>query len=298
MDIKNYIFGAISIVIALVMVGGALLPAIDGSTAKIESYKNDSGQFYDNLQPGTMYNFTGNKMTSIVDGSEWTIEYTPQSNENGNVALFTDNLIISVIGGGQSFAGYIEYIIDSEISYYKYTSINLTVNNDSTVTVNVTTQTSDTVAATVPYTYSYAAAETGSYKYYNSPYDVLIEDANQIIGGWFRTEEGIYFRSEGTKTDLISWEEQSIIPFEPTVTLTDDVNVSWLKHLTFDGYTISADRETVPILYFVVVPSDFVKVHRAGLLPDSPAATILGVLPIVVLAGLLLAAVYVFISRK
>ena len=298
MDIKNYIFGAISIIIALVMVGGALLPAIDGSTAKIESYKNDGGQPYDTLQPGTTYNFTGNKMTAIVDGSEWTIEYTPQSDENGNVALFTDNLIISVIGGGQTFAGYILYIINSEISYYKYTSINLTVNNDSTVTVNVTTNTSNTVTATVPYTYSYAAAQNGPYRYYNAPFDVLVEDANQIIGGWFRTEEGIYFRSEGTKTDLINWEEQTVIPFEPTVTLKDDSNVDWLKHLTFDGYTISADRETVPVMYFIVVPSEFVKVHRAGLLPDSPAATILGVLPIVVLAGLLLAAVYVFISRK
>lgn len=298
MDIKNYIFGAISIVIAIVMVGGALLPAIDGSTAKIESYKNDGGQIYDNLQPGTMYNFTGNKMTSIVDGSEWTIEYTQQSNENGNVALFTDNLIISVIGGGKGFSGYIEYIINSEISYYKYTSINLTVNNDSTVTVNVTTDTSETVTATVPYTYSYAAAETGPYKYFNAPFDVLVEDANQIIGGWFRTDEGIYFKCDSTKTDLISWEEQTVIPFEPTVTLTDDSNVEWLKHITFDGYTISADRETVPVLHFIVVPSEFVKVHRAGLLPDSPAASILSALPIVVLAGLLLASVYVFISRK
>ena len=295
MDVKNLVLAFVGITIAGVMVGGALLPIIAGVTAESDTYINDG--YFD------LKKYTQEDTLNI----SWSYDTRDQITVNGEViaiplmdnGLGSTAIILSVEGAGRitathdslSFYGGGTYITGNSTNTtftVTYAGGTLTVSN----VVDTKNFSNVTQVMCIANAGNYVMKKIGTPAYVNGDSEIF---ANNIA----------YFGSQGGQVSIwgifddlqhnvlsSSWTMSDV-----TKVYTESDNHNDLYLLDSLAYTVTYNStpKDFNIEYFVVEKE--VTAERTEPM-NRTMATMFNVLPIVTVAGLLMAGIYVFIIRK
>lgn len=284
MDIKNYIFGAISIIIALVMVGGALLPAVASvNDDSITVYNNEIGQY------------------SSIIGEDMTIELTDTYNliVNGtSVELITYEIPAIVT---DSFMLKLDTLNDGNyLAYYSESTGSVRVNNIESLSIKISDNTAEITVGSdmpvsIPLTWGFIASDIGDYRAVWIPFDVKINDISQFYGAnWIGTT--LKFASyHGDKVIYGGEELTANYTLKPYNTAKDVFTLT--QGGSSNNYSFVVDNNGAPYTvnpFLCIVPAS-VEGTTEGY---QFAIPLFNVIPLIAVAGLVMAGVYIFISRK
>lgn len=303
MDVKKLVMGMVGIMICAVMIGGSFLSIVSSVTAESDTFKNVGYFDLDKIE---------NEGEVIV---EWTPTAPYEVKTNGEVVSLDDvpNFSVNIVLGDNWFVRYWNNQGQTTVTVQTFglkapISVNTTTNVESmtiTLSNNVATIVAGSESLTYDYTSAYYPVNNGSYtmKDQNKPVYLLGATELDIIGtsviggsgGRLCTIDGSI--SNGFTSDV----------FYPTTggytasntvgaysEVDNYVNLYKLDKITFTASKDGTD-ETVTYSYFVV-PSEVTADRTEPM--DRTSATLFNVLPIVAVAGLVMAGIYVFISRK
>lgn len=304
MKVNNLIMGVISIMICALLVGTALLPAINSasSNADIKTYYNDDGTTFREMREGDV--FEGMRTVSESGNIDvWYLNGEPinLSISDWDNVLMTNGVYVRANSStSSSFGAY--YVSSNPTSQTNMHSSStewckfvFTAGADSIVITKMTSNdTEPSEIGTYPYTWGFVACpvDQGAYMASSSANGTgyVLSDSEIILCGAYTTGDldTMYFYHDGTfstATDTIT----GTADIERTlVNGTKDVyNVSVSVNLT--NGTLNESFEPFKIL---------IPYKITGHLSNGPIANMFGILPFIAIAGLIMAGIYVFISRK
>ncbi len=299
MDVKNLVMAVVGMVLAAVMIGGALLPAV-GSAGRID---------IDN-EVGTMSAVNANdthtfRYDTTANNGEWYVDDVLQTD------ILHDTLATNTFILSDTFTLYSDYasntlgnsffIFGDGTSFNYETSFSeITISIDNGVYTATIIKDGNTITKTGPYSWCYYGDSDGDYRivtarnwtsqsiYFNDPEDVLMSGA--VWGkGWY----------VGTITDL-KYNGQPISNVRTNFEkLGEDVykaNVIRSAGTHFVEFTVEIDGVETDVTPNTYIVPKTVTGSQFGFSPSVNA--MFGVLPLVAIAGLVMAGIYVFITRK
>lgn len=290
MDVKNLIMAVIGIAIAGLMIGAALLPAVDSATKTNMDVEQNT----------TMY------FSALKDyGGEVVITPTGQGLEINGV-LYQKGFIASSEYFIQFFAHSTWYQCDLfSIELSKISSIDLiTIHENGTITVVADEVEHSTTTAPEYVFIPNVNGDWGNYratKYYATYGQTIYSMYNSIFTNgdvsnnvlWFaKMKDGKYYDS---KAYLLNSESNTYAPTD--LTIADRTDIAYNKGNYYTGTAVSLtwnDIQLVDAYDFVFAPVEYkVETQEQGLING-----IFSIIPLVAIAGLVVSAVYIFISRK
>lgn len=311
MDVKNLVLAVVGMVLAAVMIGGALLPAVDGAiktSDPITEYNIGTKQTYREVRPGDVF-----KLTSTYDSGTgkktdvWTLNgesvlNADQSNISWNLGLASDAMWIEVFTSDNSASGNWRTLDSVGPHYFGASATNPNV--EWAITFAPTTidwtysaaQVGDTPATnSLPYTWAYVpcSIEEGGYMASSQTANVtsIVKDMNDIImcGSYTSGEldTGYYYYKGTTYVGTTGYTGENTTE----LTLKDGTYDLYVADTSFTVTDGTTTEKFDP--YRILVPYE---VH--GYADSGVNQSLIGVIPLVAIAGLVMAGIYVFISRK
>lgn len=291
MDVKNLPMAVIGMVLAAVMISSALLPCV--ASALIIS--GDVVTYTNTTYPSSPERFEELKNTeitvSIDDGEQIIVNGV--SVTRGTIdkpILFSDSVAIRVSESETTRILEIRYL-DTGLSFDVTTNVNISFNNGEYA---ITVQGSEPVMGT--YSWLYSVVEDGTYNAY-----IFHRGTTEFYGSNFKRDfitSGSY--TTGELDTAYSYRNGVLTIANENYTGSIDY-ISALVEGTTNVYKYSepvitvtdgsAEESFTPYWYII-------KETVKGNSDSGEARAILSVLPIVVVAGLVMAGVYVFINRK
>lgn len=299
MDIKNLVMAVVGMVLAAVMVGGALLPAI-GSAGKV-SYTNDYGSManYSDTNWSATFSTDGTTATWSVDGVDQT-EF--RMSKAGRVFLvMSDEFTLFFdqnVSGGVPVGG---------ISYKK-NNVSIGVNNilscDVSMTDGVITCTSiiggeTSTPITTNSNWVFVAKDLGEYRSFNlsnfTSAKIYYTSINQIYGvNYVGTTGNVWFSFNGNN---VKYGDTSLKMNITSEKIGENVYSSTVNTTSSDWqFTVDNNGSDYSVNPYVWIVPYRVTGYADGFTISVNA--MFGALPVVAIAGLVLAGIYVFISRK
>lgn len=297
MDVKNLVMAVVGMVLAAVMIGGALLPSV--ASALVVSgdpitYYNNSGQAYKLAVPGDV--LEGSR--SSVDGANvdtWKLNNEPiigfVDSTSWTSLIFSDGMYGQIFNSNNNSLAVIYDIVDNDQSPRYVSYVKLTFMED-TIEVNATL---GGVENTYSWAYSWAyipcESNDGVLIANAGPNNAYVsKDTFVVLAGFYSTGNIDRFYYSNNKPDLsiIGAGSGSYTKTYNLVEGTTDVYNLGVSVSITDGGNV---EEFAP--YQILVPYKI-----AGHADSGAAYSLFGALPIIVIAGLVMAGVYVFISRK
>lgn len=295
MDVKKLILGMVGIMICAVMIGGTLLPSVAGSLVSAGTpieLENTKG----NGLPSNYDAITGNYVVEIVinDDSTFTI------NANGVIVpktisyqtLVMSDVMTAEIVSTSSATDVASIILFGE-TYNE--NIRITVNSVGTHTITFDNGTYSVISGSNTYTgafnWAYGIMTEGKYIVATPSSTWYVDSINDIV--MCRNDSSGSLLCSYTFHNGDLWNNGG---FEDTVNFETEIadGTTNIKQVTEFSITLSNGEisEDLPIQRALIKESVKGNANSGG------AYAILSVLPIVAVAGLVMAGIYVFISRK
>lgn len=298
MNVNRIVMGAIGIMIAVVMIAGAFLPAVNSAMDNERTIVNND--------------ISNSNYSIIKDTADETHTITW---DVGSTNMIVDDNMSVVVGPYNSYMVISDKIAvfvnrQTTISYMAVPNINQNFAEDVTkITVNIngssitlTTDGAVPVNVTVSDVSWYALPDNnGTYKLAQQPNSddgrvYYLNSLNQIYAlinintnntGVVSISDGIATLPNGTKVNMFS----DAVDDER---YTDLISISRYKGFYLDTeYLVNSDSSSIAP-YFMLVPTKVI-VHTHE---QASIQAMFSVLPIIGVAGLVIAGVYVFINRK
>lgn len=302
MDVKNLVMAVVGMVLAAVMIGGAFLPAV-GSAGKV-TYTNDYGSMaeYSDIDWSAEMEIIDQKIKWVVDGEDQTDFMMKRS---GRIYLVLSDTSYIFYDQNNS----LDIPANAGISYINENgeAVNITgvtacsiVASDGTITYTPT-RTGGVVSdpISIGYSWMFASNDSGDYRSLNlanfSSATLEYNSVNQIYGvNYVESAGNTWFSFNGDKvkyglTEMdMSIESVQVMNgvYRSTVNTTDS---DW-------SFSIEVDNEPYQVNpYVYIVPYEVIG-YNDGYNPAI--SSMFETLPIIAVAGLVMAGIYVFISRK
>lgn len=293
MDVKNLIMGVIALSLGAVIIAGALLPAVASVADDQHEYYNNSAGQYSSIANDTV------TLTLTYDESNNEI-YTVNGANVPLVDNYTDLILstnVALISVGTDTGA-----IRNALAYYDGTSNRIENITSATVTLSpnnvaiewVKNDTTDSVTLAIDW--GFYATETGDYRTAYMPWDIYINNIDQVYGASWLVQYSKFFSFAGDKVICDGVEYDANVTMTPVNGVVDVFTISQRSYS--QGYNfvvnfIGTDYTVGP--YSVIVPAE-IEGDKTGY--SDVIVSLFNVLPIVVIAGLVMAGIYVFISRK
>lgn len=303
--------GIVGIMVCAIMIGGAFLPAISSANIMagdpITEYNEGTGQTYREARAGDVLKLIGTYDTEAGKGVyNWTL--------NGDVVLndWSDNLEHNVIIYSDVFWAYsynatnpsaarVQFLNDATLYYVPVSANNPSAEwtltfTDTTISWALTSGGTLPAEYTTEYTWAYIPCTVSEGAYLSSTvtgenYPCILKNYKDVVlCGTFETgtlDTGYYYHKGEARVfveGLTGTYTPTITPRDGTTDLYDVV----IEFTVSDGSTTESFNP-----YKALVPYE---VHGHG--EGNAIQNMIGVLPIVAIAGLVMAGIYVFISRK
>lgn len=294
--------GLVGVMICVIMIGGALLPAVSSATDNERTiYNNEANLRYSELFSGsdsisnlniTLYveSFTNAEIKVTNGGVESTI--TPAGWQG--TLIMCDKLNIRWDPGNgnvrvHSFADPLEILTQSDLT----APLTISIAN-GTITV---TDSADYTTTVTPTEWLFIPDEDGAWEtVLHSSNGIYVNDLNQVYFSTIISTDNIGFMSghDGIATTYngvdYSW---SFTNMEKVNGYVDLYRINMSDFRFGDGMPNNADESPI-IPYQVIVPRS-VDAHTNT---NVVVTSLFNVLPLVAITGLVMAGIYVFISRK
>lgn len=284
MDVKNLVMVVVGMVLAAVMIGGVLLPAVGSvDDSNHITYLNDKmhAKPYSDLKSGDVVRSEDMANLYVNDELITRSNIMGENYVKTSSFLFTGNSLIRMSPDGNSIS-YIQNI----------TSFTLTMTGDMSATI-------DGVNSNGPFNvvfenigWGYVATNTGEWAepYYYSPGLIYINNVNQIYGCGPVDGNSQFYNFNGSTLRLGTIVQNTPIAFN----LTDESNgvYSFSPALNGDVVATTDGGVTFDVRNFIVP----ISVESDELVKGADG--IINIVPIVSVAGLVMAGIYIFISRK
>lgn len=292
MDVKNLIMGVIALSLGAVMIAGALLPAVaSASDDQHEYYNNSVGQYSKVINEPVTINYTYDSDSNLITYSVNGVDQSLMPNYN-DMIFATSHATFKVTLSAQN-SSYILWLDDTQGSRRvdNPKSVSAEINIDS-VTATVVKSDNNTESFTVGINWGFYAVTNGDYRAVWSPYNVYINDINQVYSvNWLNTTSQ-FFSIHGES--VIYGGGDATVNYN----LTPVSGVIDVSKFANGDFTITVDNGGTPYTgapFNVIVPVEIIG-DKSGF--SDVISNMFGVLPIVVVAGLVMAGIYIFISRK
>lgn len=283
MDVKNLVMAVIGMVLAAVMVGGALLPAVASiNDNSVTAYNNEQGQYS---------SIIGEDMTIEVTNSyDLSVNDIPVELINAEIpAIVTDSFMVKI--DTLNSGNYIAYYSDTTGSVRKnnFESLTITISDNN---ANIVVGTDEAVS--IPISWGYIASTTGDYRAIWVPFDVKINNISQFCGAnWIMTTQ----KFASYHGDKVLYDGNEITANYNLTPYNQAKDVYSLKQgVTGNDYSFKIDNNGTPYTvtpFLCIVPASV-----EGTTDGYQFASLFNVIPLIAVAGLVLAGIYVFISRK
>lgn len=285
MDVKNLIMGVIALSLGAVMIAGALLPSVSSAVDNTREYYNNSFPTYAELnEEDITISFSGVDGYKVNDESISTVTYA---------RLIMSDKLIAYRSGNTCLVDY--WLNDSLVRVSNGQSFTITVSGGTT-TVSVVNSGGDTVTNVIDCDWMYYANNIGDYRMYqidnSNSYTVNINTTADLVALCW-TNNAIYSLKDGVvaingtaagafTADLVP--RDGVIGVN-TIFVSNNPATSKLL-FDIDGTLYGVNALLVPYEVFGT------KENMAGVEP------LFNAIPLIAVAGLVMAGVYVFISRK
>lgn len=276
MNVNKIVTAALGIMIAVVMIGGAFLPAISSSVDEIGvKYNNPTGVLSKMSE--------GETVTVVIDVETGQITVNGEYTINSGVATISDQFIIS------STAGNLLY--NSVNATQNITEYDITVNLNGKNAIVTYGETTDNYT----FDWCFYPSIDGDYRGYanaTSNKEIYLNDIDQLYGANWLNSKNVWFSFVGDTVKVGG------ITTEADYSLNQLGNYSDAYTLMIGGgaegqYTFTYD-EYVTHPRFYVMPAE-IEAHTSA---DNAIIAMYNILPIVAIAGLVMAGIYVFFTRK
>lgn len=290
MDVKNLVMAVIGMVIAAVMVGGSLLPIVADVTADSDTYVNDGYFTLDKFTSEDTLNVSWNYSTPdlfIVNGEEveflGDMDFSVILSKEFAVRQIAGGIRLTYYGSGTAF--------EANATNPNFT---LTYTGGSCVASNgADTKTTET-------TELYCIANDGEFvmkKTTDGAY--LNSDSEFFVNGLtFFGTMGLQTVMYGNWMDpTVTYSREGIVASDITVNYTE--NETHTDLYVLDSFTFNATLNDVnkDVIYsYFVVPYEVTADRESPV--TGPVDALFNVIPLITIAGLLMAGIYAFISRK
>lgn len=291
MDVKNLVMAVVGLVLAAVMIGGSLLPAVS-SAIDVESEKiNNSTNFYRSAVGSDNIEIIGdNTGTLTISGESYVMAGTLTQ------IFITSDFDIYMNQAGRIVVSYYDGTNGAELDNVQ--SFNATIND---MVVNATFIDSESVTHTianlkVEWAFIYTNDINAGWAFVTAGTSTTINvnDLSQVYISGYNTNAGKFFSVNGANISLNG-------AIGGTITY-NEVKVD--GYTNYERFTISSTNPIISIPtdgdpitirpYYLIVPSEISVISDV----NAPAVAMFSVLPLVAIAGLVMAGVYIFISRK
>lgn len=293
MDIKNLIMGVIALSLGAVMIAGALLPAVaSASDDQHEYYNNAVGQYSKIVSDEVTLEYVANVSEFTYTFSVNGVIQTTQPAYN-DVLFATSAAMLKVAKATGSLSSYLIWYTEESGSRRIDAPTNVTATLTPTnISFTVTPVNGNVESFTIPIDWGFYAVTTGEYRAVWDPYDVKINDIDQVYSVNWAATTNKFFSANG---EDVYYDGQMIKADYDLTPVSSVVDVFNLKSGDFT-VTVDNNGESYTITPFnVIVPVEIIG-DKSGY--SDVISSMFAVLPIVVVAGLVMAGIYVFISRK
>lgn len=311
MNVNKIVMGAIGIMVAVVMIGGAFLPAVNGAlhiSEPITEYNIGTKQTYREVKTGDVFQLVSTydevtaKKTDVWTLNGETVVNSSSDTFSWNVGIISDSFWINILSSGNaSSASWYAIKSDGITPTYVGASSSqpnvtwrITVGSD-TISWTYNGEGATTTTAPIPYTWAFVPCSIKDGRYMSSiiadstiPIVNNIEDI--VLCGTYSTGEldtcYYYYKGE-TYVNISGYTGENTTE----LTLhngTYDLYDATIKFAVSNGTTT---EEFTP--FRALVPYEV-----NGYSDEGVIHSMISILPIVGVAGLVIAGVYVFISRK
>lgn len=291
MKINNIIVGMVGIMICAIMIGGAFLPAVACAVEDQQVKVNNDFTYYRSMADGDTI------IVSDATASTFTVNGQSTSVPTGMASqvITSDSLVFSMTRDKATHDVFV--LINGTPHKYVATMVNLTVSKDKII--GTVTTADNTVSINVPitwaFTFSIGESEWVQYNAYGTR-SIKINNLDQLYGAnWINTTNGFFafngknLKVNGVVNDTIVFnpEKQSGYSDYYILTYTDTGdNTSFVVDNGGEDYTVHP--------FYMITPKSIMVTSTE----NAPIKAMFEVLPIVAIAGLVMAGIYVFISRK
>lgn len=301
MDVKNLVMAVVGMVLAAVMIGGALLPSVASVTAESDTYTNDGLFYVDGVEDGQTINYRFENSTLYVNDVIVLSEDYNSIYPDGVSVMFTEHISIRYVANSTELNIRGQVLANVTALDFDVTGGTITgsyVQGGETKTANWTytefygiVSESDRVMAYTP-------------MYVNGDTEIFVTGYSQLLGfggGFVAKVSGTI--NDGFTIELFGNSGASIDGVTSTTTVNyravnghNDLFI--LDSVVFDLSRVFEDVAQTDTATFTLmtVPHEVTADRTAPL--DDTLAGMLNILPIVAIAGLVMAGIYVFISRK
>lgn len=289
MNVKEITTMVTSVVIAIIVTVTMLVPIIGTAIEDQHEYYNNAVGQYSKIVSDEV------TLEYVVNVSEFTYTYSVdgelQTTEPGyNDVLFaTSGVMFKVAKATGSLSSYLIWYTEESGSRRidSPTSVTATLTPTS-ISFEVTPVSGSVESFTIPIEWGFYAVTTGDYRAVWDPYDVKINDIDQVYSvNWMQTTNKFFSANGGD----VYYDGQTIKADYDLTPVSGVVNVSNLKS---GDYTITVDNNGTPYTatpFNVIVPAEIVGDKNTY---SDVLDTILAVLPIFVVIGLLVGIVSYF----
>lgn len=292
MDVKNLVMAVVGMVLAAVMIGGALLPAVSSAIDTEKTVVNNASSYYRASNDGEY------RVVADTDGIDFTVNDVRYEVSYGVASqiITADNFILRM---SQDPSIRIQYFKDgtcTDIS--NITSVDVLVTSDTVSGTYSTASGTESIDIPINWGFVVSDSETADYVYYNAYYErtISINDVSQVYGsnniettGKFFSFNGENLYVNGVKNETINYELTKVSGYTDYYTFVYS-NVG--DGLTFDVDNNGSVYTVRP--YYIIVPKDILVTP----VENVPAIALFNAIPLIAVAGLVMAGIYVFISRK
>lgn len=296
MDVKNLVMAVVGMVLAAVMIGGALLPSVASATETERTFSNsEESLFYmEKIENLTNYSFSwvhGSK-TIVVNDETMTLPTNPNSY---TLVCVTDDMAIRFVDNATAMQ-----VIGETLATSGSTGIYVTVENGNlTLNNGVATITKDNANGFVimPTPASHVMKSPNQSAYILTSSELLGMGISSIEGVW-----NVGFSISGTINNLTVTQYSGTNAYDVKNITTSSsevrgfVDLINIESISFDVENSTSSYSGSVLYNYFIVPTEV-----TAELVDKPTNTIISlfsVIPLVAVAGLVMVGIYVFISRK
>lgn len=292
MDVKKLILGMVGIMICAVMIGGALLPAVGSAIDDQREIINNDFVYYR----------TGSVNDNVLIHAEksttgFTVNGTSTNVPTGVASqIITSDSLVFIMN--QNKSNFSVYVLENGNSVtYSPDIVDLTVSG--TKITGTVTSGSETVNIDLDVTWSFVySLEQTNWVQYNAygQRTLKMNDVSQIYGAnWINITSQFYsFNGTNLKVNGVTNNSMVINPVNVDG-YVDYITVSFSEtgdNLSFVVDNDGSDYTVHP--FYAICPKSIVVTSET----NAPIVAMFNAIPLIAIAGLVMAGIYVFISRK
>lgn len=309
MDVKNLVMAVVGMVLAAVMIGGALLPAVESTMTKTDTFVNDGYYTLDYNIDNVIEWEQSSQFDLIVNGNVYDLRQLAGYGKDFSIIASTDLFVRATITDSYvrfaSFSGEKGFWDTDSATAGNYARWEID-NGIITATYSKNSTPGEVVYRQNEKIYTLNATGTGSHVMKKSDESAYIKTDSSIVilAGLTRVGEtadvGIFADGTYDNLNFTLFNAPTYSPVISDVTPTYEVGQNHRNLILLEKYnfniTITGGIVKDAQYDYFIVPTEITADNLNS--PNKTISAMFGVLPIVAIAGLIMAGIYVFISRK